>query len=74
MPIVTINLMKGRAPDRIEAMTNAVSHAIADAIDAPLATIRVMVNEMDEHQFAVGGEPIRVVKARRAAVDEDPTD
>lgn len=67
MPIVTINLMKGRPADRIEAMTRAVSHAIADAIDAPLATVRVMVNEMDEHQYAVGGEPIRVVKDARAA-------
>lgn len=71
MPIVTISLMKGRPPERIQDMTRAVSHAIADAIDAPIETVRVMVHEMDDHQFAVGGRPIAEVKAERAAHEED---
>lgn len=67
MPIVTITLMKGRPPEKIQDMTRAVSHAIADAIDAPIETVRVMVTEMEEHQYAVGGRPIAEVKAERAA-------
>jgi 4-oxalocrotonate tautomerase len=66
VPIVTITLMKGRPPERIQDMTRAVSHAIADAIDAPVETVRVMVYEMDDHQYAVGGRPIAEVKAERA--------
>lgn len=66
MPIVTISLMKGRPPEHIQDMTRAVSHAIADAIGAPIETVRVMVHEMDEHQYAVGGRPIAEVKAERA--------
>lgn len=66
MPIVTIQLMEGRDPDRIEAMGSAVAAAIAETIDAPIGTVRVMVNEMRQHQYSVGGEPIRVVMERRA--------
>ena len=67
MPIVTIQLMQGRDPERIEAMHAAVASAIADSIDAPIETVRIMVNEMEPHQFSVGGEAIAAVKARRAA-------
>ncbi len=66
MPIVTITLMKGRDPERLEDMTRAVSHAIADAIDAPIGTVRVIVHELEDHQYAVGGVPITEVKAERA--------
>lgn len=67
MPIVTITLMKGRPPEKIQDMTRAVSRAIADAIDAPIETVRVMVTEMEEHQYAVGGRPIAEVKAERVS-------
>ncbi len=66
MPIVTIRLMEGRPPEHIEAMIAGVSHAIADAIDAPLDTVRVMVTEMQPHQYGVGGRLIGAVKADRA--------
>ncbi len=71
MPIVTITLMKGRPPEKIQDMTRAVSHAIADAIDAPIETVRVMVTEMEDHQYAVGGRPIAEVKAERAAAGQE---
>ncbi len=74
MPIVTITLMKGRPAERIQEMTRAVSHAIAETVDAPLETVRVIVHELDDHQYAVGGRPIAEVKAeraRRAADDQE---
>lgn len=70
MPLVTIQLMQGRPPARIEAMTSAVAAAIAESIDAPIETVRVMVTEMQPHQYSVGGKPIRVVQAERAAEAE----
>ena len=66
MPIVTIQLMEGRDPAALEAMQTAVATAIADTIDAPVGTVRIMVNEMRPHQYSVGGEAIAAVKARRA--------
>jgi 4-oxalocrotonate tautomerase len=67
MPLVYINLMEGRPPEKIEGMIAAVSHAIADSLDADIGTVRVMVNEMQEHQYGVGGKPMRIVRAERAA-------
>lgn len=71
MPIVTIQLMGGRDPDKIADMMRGVSHAIADAIDAPIETVRVMVNEMSEHQYAIGGRPVAEVKAERARAAQE---
>ena len=67
MPLVNINLTKGRSPEQIEAMTTAVAHAIADSLPAPIESVRIMVNEMEHHQYSVGGKPWPVVVADRAA-------
>jgi 4-oxalocrotonate tautomerase len=67
MPLVYINLMEGRPPERIENMITAVSEAIAGSLDADINTVRIMVNEMAPHQYGVGGKPWRVVQSERAA-------
>lgn len=72
MPLVYINLMEGREPERIEGMISAVSQAIAESLDADINTVRVMVNEMEEHQYGVGGKPMRLVRAERAAAAQPP--
>ena len=72
MPLVHINLMEGRPPEKIEAMISAVSQAIADSIECDIGTVRVMVREMKEHQYGVGGKPMRVVRAERAAASAEP--
>ncbi len=67
MPIVQINMVEGRPPEKVEAMITAVSEAIATSIGAPIDNVRVMVNEMQEHQYGVGGKPIAQVRAERRA-------
>lgn len=69
MPIVQINLVEGRTPEQLARMIEGVSRAIADALDAPLGTVRVMVNELRPHQYGVGGDPWPVVLANRGAAD-----
>ena len=67
MPLVQINLTKGRSAEQIQAMTTAVANAIAESLPAPIETVRVMVNEMEHHQYSVGGKPWPKVVAERAA-------
>ena len=67
MPIVQINLVEGRTPDQLARMIEGVSEAIAEALDAPISTVRIMVNELAPHQYGIGGEPWPVVVARREA-------
>jgi 4-oxalocrotonate tautomerase len=70
MPLVYINLMEGREPEKIETMVESVSQAIATSLGDPIDNVRVMVNEMKEHQYGVGGKPIRVVRAERRAKED----
>jgi 4-oxalocrotonate tautomerase len=63
MPIVEINLLEGRSPDAKEALIAAVTDAIVTAIDAPRASVRVILREMAPEHFGVAG----VSKARGSA-------
>ena len=65
MPLVHIDMMKGRPPEKVASMITAVSEAIAHSLDAPLASVRVIVNEMEPHQYGVGGKPWPEVVAER---------
>ena len=67
MPLVYINIMEGRPKEKIEKMIASVSEAISESLEADISSVRIMVNEMAEHQYGVGGKPWRIVKAERAA-------
>ena len=72
MPIVTVNLVEGRSPEQIERMIAEVSDALARSLDAPIETVRIMVNEMAPHGFGIAGRPARVVMAERRAAAAQP--
>jgi 4-oxalocrotonate tautomerase len=65
MPIVHVDLLEGRPPERIESLIREVSQAVAHSLDAPIESVRVIVNEMQEHQYGVGGQPWPEVKRAR---------
>jgi 4-oxalocrotonate tautomerase len=67
MPLVHIDLMQGREPEQIEELIAAVSGAVSETLEAPLGTVRVVVNEMEGHQYGIGGLPYPEVKRRREA-------
>lgn len=67
MPLVHINLVKGRPIDKIEDMISSVSTAISDSLDAPVESVRVIVHELEKHQYGVGGKPWTIVEQERAA-------
>ena len=72
MPIVHIDLMTGRSDEAIAAMMAEVSQAIARTLDAPVEGVRVIVNQMQVTEYAIGGKPWpQVVEERRAAAADD---
>lgn len=73
MPLVYINLMEGRPPEKIEKMISAVSQAISTSLDAPIDSVRVMVYEMQPHQYGVAGKPWSQIKAEREAQAKSQT-
>ena len=71
MPLVHIDLMTGRSDDAIAAMMREVSQAISRTLDAPLGSVRVVVNQMQPTEYAVGGKAWpQVVEERRAAAGD----
>lgn len=67
MPLVYITMLEGRPQHKIDTMIALVSQAIADSLDADINSVRIMITEMTEGQYGVGGKPWSVVKAERAA-------
>lgn len=55
MPIATINIIEGRSDEK-EKLIEKVSLAIAESLDAPLESVRVIINEMPKQHFGIGGK------------------
>lgn len=71
MPIVQISLMEGRPTEKIDKMITSVSEAISTSLDAPIESVRVIVNEMGPHHYGVGGKPFAVVRAERERAEKE---
>jgi len=54
MPIVHITLIEGRKSEEIEKCMKDVAESIHLSLNAPLETIRIMVQEVPPNRFAVG--------------------
>lgn len=55
MPIAQIHIVEGRTDEQKETLIREVSEAISRSLDAPLATVRVIITEMPKTQFGIGG-------------------
>lgn len=54
MPIIHVTLVQGRDEQKVQAFIRAIARAAHEHLDAPMQTIRVMVNEVPPQRFAVG--------------------
>lgn len=59
MPIATINIIEGRSDEQKEKLIVKVTQAIHEAIDAPEANVRVIINEMPKQHFGIGGQSVK---------------
>jgi 4-oxalocrotonate tautomerase len=56
MPIATINIIEGRTEERKEMLIEKMSIAIAESLEAPLDSVRIIINEMPKAHFGIGGK------------------
>ena len=68
MPITTIQVVEGRDMGRKQRLIAAVSEAIATSLDAPAASIRVLVQEVSAQLWGVGHQTIAERRAAQAIV------
>ncbi|MGG4454101.1 2-hydroxymuconate tautomerase [Brevibacillus porteri] len=59
MPLIQINLLQGRSPEQKEKLIYDVSRTVANILDAPIETVRVMINEMAPEHWGIAGESVK---------------
>ncbi|WP_181783924.1 2-hydroxymuconate tautomerase [Pseudonocardia pini] len=58
MPLIQVTLAKGRSPEQLKALGEALTDAAADAIGARPESIRVVLTEAEPEHWFVGGETL----------------
>ena len=56
MPIAIVHLIEGRDEQKKKAMIVAVSRAIAESLDAPIETVRVVIQEAPSTDWGIAGQ------------------
>lgn len=66
MPLVNVHMAAGRTPEQKKALMEAITQAMADHVGAPIATVRVWIDEFPNTDFMAGGELLADKQARLA--------
>lgn len=59
MPIATINILEGRGAEKKLKLIESVSRAISESLDAPMESVRVLVQEYPASHWGVSGETMQ---------------
>lgn len=54
MPIINVTLAKGRTPKQLRALIHELTQGAHRAVDAPVESVRVILNEVEPAHFAAG--------------------
>jgi 4-oxalocrotonate tautomerase len=63
MPLVQITLARGRTPEQIAALGEAVTAAVHESLGAPRENVRVVLQECEPEHWFVGGESLAELRA-----------
>lgn len=57
MPIINIQVMEGRTPEKIRSLIESVTDTVAEELNSPKERIRVLVTEVPKTHWGIGGVP-----------------
>ncbi len=57
MPIIQINILEGRSPEKKQKLHELVCAAVVEALDAPPDAVRIQIIEMEPAHYSIGGVP-----------------
>lgn len=58
MAIINVTILKGRSPETRNRIIKGLTAVMVDAIGAKPHQVRVVINEVDGGNYAVGGKPV----------------
>lgn len=56
MPIIIVNLLSGRDAARKRALIREIAEAAVRTLDVPIASVRVVLNEVPPEHWGIGDE------------------
>jgi 4-oxalocrotonate tautomerase len=59
MPLIQINIIKGRSPQMKEALIKEVTNTVSRVLDAPIEKVRVLINEMEPEHWGIAGVSVK---------------
>jgi 4-oxalocrotonate tautomerase len=57
MPLIQVNIMEGRPPEKIKALIENLTDTVVETLDAPKQSVRVLINEMPATHWGIAGVP-----------------
>jgi 4-oxalocrotonate tautomerase len=60
MPVVRIDLWKGREKETKKKLIEKITSAVTDAIGCSTEAVQVIINEVDKDNWGIGGTPASV--------------
>ncbi len=54
MPLIEVTLVEGRSAAQLRSLIHGLTQAAVDAVDAPVASVRVVVREVPATHWAAG--------------------
>ena len=58
MPLIQISIMEGRPPEKVKELIANVTDTVAETLDAPKESIRVIVTEFPKTHWGKAGVPM----------------
>nr|WP_300307503.1 2-hydroxymuconate tautomerase [Halomonas sp.] len=55
MPIININILKGRSDEQKEALIHELTEACQRALGSSKESVHVIISEMDKQHYGAGG-------------------
>ncbi len=55
MPIIQVEMLKGRTVEQKKAMVEKVTEAVAETANCPRDAVKIIIREMEYENFAQGG-------------------
>ena len=59
MPIIQVNLIEGRTVDQKRKLVVEMTRAVVDALEVKAEDVRIILQDMAKHDYAVGGVLVR---------------
>lgn len=56
LPLVNIQMMEGRTPEKINALIKNVTNTVSESLDAPKENVRVIITEVPKTHWGIGGK------------------